>query len=109
MKSVDSYQTMPVLACRRSFFPTRGTIAVLGYGGARIDAYRNARDAFFAGGPTAMAVETRRGIGAPVRVVVWYEDLRLFPELERRFHEFPEWFELVFRNAAAIAYAVRRE
>jgi hypothetical protein len=56
-----------------------------------------------------MAVETRRGIGAPVLVVVWYEDLRLFPELERRFHEFPEWFELVFRNAAAIAYAVRRE
>ncbi|RJR28589.1 MAG: hypothetical protein C4574_04585 [Candidatus Latescibacterota bacterium] len=102
------YNMMPIRAHRRNFFPDPGTVNVLGYGGAKVEAYRTARDALFSPEPSVdEAIKALQGAGAPVLVLLWREDLEERPYLLERFDALAGWFEPVYRNAEVRAYALR--
>ena len=99
---------MPVYARRRNFFPDPGTINIFGYEGAKIEAYRAAREALFSAGPLSHGdLAALRRAGAPVLVLLWREDLDARPWLAERFEALAGWFEPVYWNERVRAFAYR--
>ena len=106
----NEYTMMPVYARRRNISPVPGMMKVLGYGGAKVEAYRAAREALFSPGPLAYRdIEALRSAGAPVLVLLWREDLEERPYLLARFDALAGWFEPVYKNAEVRAYALRTD
>lgn len=108
MENANNYKMMPIYAHRRNFYPNPWAVAVLGYGGEKVERYLAVRDGFFGpAGPRAADLETLRAIGAPVYIVLWREDWEGSAALGERFDRLPDLFEPVFRSGVARIYRTR--
>lgn len=102
------YDLSPVFMHRRDFYPEPFVIRVFGYDSKEIRRYGSIQNKFLEGMlPTPEDIDVLIGLGSPVYVVLWHEDLDRIPHARAVLDSRPDWFDPVFQNPAALVYHVR--
>ena len=102
------YHLSPVYAGRRNLYSWYYVVTVLGYGGEKLEIYREIQTSIYGESEVSPdVIDKMKGLGQELYVAVWWEDIECNPWLADRFDSDSKWFKKVYGSDRVSLYTLK--